>query len=49
MQVMTENYITKEEHLKDLVVKLLKERNFSDLQLLDSLFAEIKEEFQAKQ
>lgn len=44
---MTENYaIAKEEHLKDLVVKLLQERNLSDFELLDSLFEEIKQELQ---
>jgi len=34
----------KEAHLKDLVVKLLQERNLSDFDMLDSLFAEIKQE-----
>ena len=34
----------KETHLKELVIKLLKEKNFSDYDLLDSLFAEVKEE-----
>ena len=34
----------KETQLKELVIKLLKEKNFSDYDLLDSLFAEIKEE-----
>jgi len=44
---MTENYaIAKEEYLKDLVVKLLQERNLSDFELLDSLFEEIKQELQ---
>ena len=36
----------KETQLKELVIKLLKEKNFSDYDLLDSLFAEIKEEIQ---
>ncbi|MBI5859314.1 MAG: hypothetical protein HZB73_00965 [Nitrosarchaeum sp.] len=36
----------KETHLKELVIKLLKERNFSDYDLLDSLFAEVKQEIQ---
>ena len=34
----------KETHLKELVIKLLEEKNFSDYDLLDSLFAEVKEE-----
>ena len=34
----------KEAHLKDLVVKLLKDRNLSDYDMLDSLFEEIKQE-----
>ena len=34
----------KETQLKELVIKLLEEKNFSDYDLLDSLFAEIKEE-----
>ena len=34
----------KETQLKELVIKLLKEKNFSDYDLLDSLFAEVKEE-----
>ena len=32
-------------YLKDLVVKLLKDRNLSDYDMLDSLFEEIKHEF----
>src|SRR3989338_2198158 len=31
----------KETQLKELVIKLLKEKNFSDYDLLDSLFAEV--------
>lgn len=47
MQFMTENYaIAKEEDLKDLVVKLLQERNLSNFELLDSLFEEIKQDLQ---
>ena len=46
--MIEDNIIAKEEHLKELVMKLLKENNLSDLQLLDSLFTEIKQEFQAK-
>jgi len=34
----------KETHLKELVIKLLEEKNFSDYDLLDSLFAEVKQE-----
>ncbi len=36
----------KEMHLKELVIKLLEEKNFSDYDLLDSLFAEVKQEIQ---
>ncbi|MCE9652081.1 MAG: hypothetical protein K8Q89_03340 [Nitrosarchaeum sp.] len=36
----------KETHLKELVIKLLEEKNFSNYELLDSLFAEVKEEIQ---
>jgi len=34
----------KEAYLKDLVIKLLQERNLSDFEMLDSLFEEIKQE-----
>ena len=45
MKFMTQKSIDeKETHIKDLVIKLLEEKNFSDYDLLDSLFAEIKEE-----
>ena len=45
MKFMTQKSIDeKETHLKDLVIKLLEEKNFSDYDLLDSLFAEVKEE-----
>jgi hypothetical protein len=37
----------KEAHLKDLVVQLLHEKDFSNYDVLDSLFSEIKEEFQS--
>ena len=37
----------KEAYLKDLVVKLLKDRNLSDYDMLDSLFEEIKQELHA--
>ena len=36
----------KEAYLKELVIKLLKEKNFSDHDLLDALFAEVKHEIQ---
>jgi len=36
----------KETYLKELVIKLLKEKNFSDHDLLDTLFAEVKHEIQ---
>jgi hypothetical protein len=37
--------LEKEDNLKDLVVKLLQERNLSDFEMLDSLFTEVKQEF----
>ncbi len=46
---MIQNISEKEAHLKDLVVKLLQERNFSDFDMLDSLFAEIKQELRNQQ
>ena len=36
----------KEIHLKELVIKILEEKNFSDYALLDSLFTEVKQEIQ---
>jgi hypothetical protein len=36
----------KETHLKELVIKLLEEKNFSNYDLLDSLFADVKQEIQ---
>ena len=36
----------KEIHLKELVIKLLQEKNFSNYELLDLLFAEVKEKIQ---
>ena len=42
---MNQTTFEKEAHLKDLVVKLLKDRNLSDYDMLDSLFEEIKQEF----
>jgi hypothetical protein len=43
---MIQSTFEKENYLKDLVVKLLRERNLSDFDMLDSLFEEIKQEFQ---
>ena len=43
---MNQNTLAKEAFLKDLVVKLLKDRNLSDFDMLDSLFEEIKQELQ---
>jgi hypothetical protein len=43
---MNQNTLKKEAFLKDLVVKLLKDRNLSDFDMLDSLFEEIKQELQ---
>ena len=39
----------KETYLKDLVIKLLQERNLSNFDMLDSLFAEVKQELQNQQ
>lgn len=46
--LIEDDIIANEEQLKELVIKLLKENNLADLQLLDSLFTEIKQELQAK-
>ena len=46
---MSQNVLEKEAHLKELVIKLLEEKNLSDFELLDSLFDEIKEELQNNQ
>jgi len=43
---MNQNTFEKESYLKDLVVKLLEDRNLSDYDILDSLFEEIKQELQ---
>ena len=43
---MIQSTLDKESYLKDLVVKLLRERNLSDYDMLDSLFDEIKQELQ---
>ncbi len=45
MKFVTQKSIDeKETQLKELVIKLLEEKNFSDYDLLDSLFAEVKQE-----
>ncbi|MHA7733525.1 hypothetical protein [Nitrosopumilus sp. S6] len=46
---MTQSVLEKETHLKELVIKLLEEKNLSDFELLDSLFNEIKDELQNPQ
>ena len=47
MKFLIQNAIDEKEiHLKELVIKLLEEKNFSDYDLLDSLFAEVKQEIQ---
>ncbi len=43
---MTQSPLQKEAFLKDLVIKLLRERNLSDFDMLDSLFEEVKQELQ---
>lgn len=42
---MIQSTLDKESYLKDSVVKI-RERNLSDFEMLDSLFDEIKQEFQ---
>ena len=46
---MIQDVLENEAHLKELVIKLLEEKNLSDFELLDSLFAEIKDELQKHQ
>ena len=43
---MIQSTLDKEDYLKDLVVKLLREKNLSDFDMLDSLFEEVKQELQ---
>lgn len=43
---MIESISEKENYLKDLVIKLLRERNLSNFDMLDSLFAELKQELE---
>jgi len=43
---MNQSTFEKESYLKNLVVKLLEDRNLSDYDILDSLFEEIKQELQ---
>ena len=45
---MSQSVLEKEAHLKELVIKL-EEKDFSNFELLDSLFDEIKEELQNHQ
>ena len=44
MLSVSQNTFEKEAYLKDLVVKLLKDKNLSDYDMLDNLFQEIKHE-----
>ncbi|EIJ66755.1 hypothetical protein BD31_I0242 [Candidatus Nitrosopumilus salaria BD31] len=46
---MIQNTLEKEANLKNLVVKLLQDGNFSDSDTLESLFDEIKVELQNQQ
>ena len=41
--------VEKEENLKELVIKLLQERNLSNFDMLDSLFSELKQELENQQ
>ena len=43
---MIQSTLQKEDCLKDLVVKLLREKNLSDFDMLNSLFEEVKQELQ---
>ena len=43
---MIQSTLDKEAYLKDLVVKLLREKNLSDFDMLDSLFEEVKQDLQ---
>ncbi len=43
---MIQSTLDKEDYLKNLVVKLLREKNLSDFDMLDSLFEEVKQELQ---
>jgi len=45
---MIQSTFEKEDYLKDLVVKLLQEKNLSDFDTLNSLFEEIKQELQTQ-
>ena len=49
LHCVSENTFEKEANLKDLVIRLLKEKNLSDFDMLDSLFTEIKQELQKHQ
>jgi hypothetical protein len=43
---VNQSIFEKEVYLKDLVIKLLQDRNLSDYDMLDSLFEEVKQELQ---
>ncbi|MHA7646361.1 hypothetical protein [Nitrosopumilus sp. S4] len=46
---MIQSTSEKEVYLKDLVVKLLQERNLTEFEKLESLFSEIKLELQTQE
>jgi len=46
---MIQSTSEKENYLKNLVIKLLQERNLSNFDMLDSLFTELKQELQNQQ
>ena len=46
---MIDSISEKENHLKDLVIKLLQERKLSDFDMLDSLFEDLKHELENQQ
>ncbi|MGY5149515.1 MAG: hypothetical protein ACW9W3_05580 [Candidatus Nitrosopumilus sp. bin_68KS] len=46
---MIDSISEKENYLKDLVIKLLRERNLSNFDMLDSLFTELKQELENQQ
>jgi len=46
---MIDSISEKENHLKDLVIKLLQERKLSDFDMLDSLFEDLKHELKNQQ
>ncbi|MCV0393263.1 MAG: hypothetical protein K5790_08270 [Nitrosopumilus sp.] len=46
---MIQSTLEKEDYLKDLVVKLLQEKNLSEFDKLELLFSEIKLELQTQE